>query len=179
MFFSIQELELRKVRFEEEFSPGAIDFGGDLRQIGNVQAGGEAELLHNTLGEIRVRGQLQSTLETECDRCLEPVRISLAGPFDLFYRPAPKGSLPHEVAIDDGESQVGFYDGAGIELGEILREHILLSLPMHTICREDCGGICASCGQNRNAGTCGCTEELIDDRWDALRDLRGALKTGS
>jgi uncharacterized protein len=53
-----------------------------------------------------------------------------------------------------------------------LREHILLSLPMHLVCREDCAGICPQCGQNRNSGHCECRDEKIDDRWSALRDLQ-------
>lgn len=173
MFLSLQELELRKIRFNESLPAGAIDFGeSGLTQSGSLQAEGEAELLNNTLGEIRVRGNLAVDLNLECDRCLEPVVFPLRGPFDLYYRPAPKGPLPHEVAIDDGEAQIGFYEGAGIELNEILREHILLSLPMHLVCREDCAGICPQCGLNRNTGACECKTERIDDRWAALRGLR-------
>jgi uncharacterized protein len=66
-----------------------------------------------------------------------------------------------------------------MELAEILREHILLSLPMHAICREECAGICPQCGQNRNTGTCACTEQLVDDRWAALRNLRSELRSDS
>lgn len=173
MFLSVQELELRKVRFEEDIPASKIDFGeAAIQQSGILHAEGEAELLSNTLGEIRVRGQLRVDLDLQCDRCLEPVQYHLRGPFDLFYRPAPKGPQPHEVAIDDGEAQIGFYEGAGLELTDILREHILLSLPMHQLCREDCAGICSQCGQNRNNGTCSCTGQIVDDRWAALRELR-------
>jgi len=150
LFFSVQELELRKVLFDVDFPAGEIAYGEEgLKQLGDLHAEGSAELLHNTLGEIWVRGQLSAKLELQCDRCLDPVEYKLAGPFDLFYRPLPKGPLPHEVAIDDGESQIGFYEGGGIELGDILREHILLSLPMHQICREDCAGICPNVDRTR------------------------------
>jgi len=180
LFLSVQELELRKIVFDTDFPAGEIDYGQEgIRQAGDLPAEGTAELLHNTLGEIRIRGELTVDLGLQCDRCLDPVNHKVAGPFDLFYRPTPKGPLPHEVAIDDGESQIGFYQGSGIELAEVLREHILLSLPMHQICREDCAGICPKCGQNKNSRTCTCTEEVVDDRWAALRDLRGNLRTGS
>lgn len=177
MFLSIQELEVRKVSFDVDFPPGEIDFGDpQLRQAGNLHAEGQAELLNNTLGEVRVKGQASVDMELQCDRCLEPVKYPLTGPFDLFYRPAPKGALPHEVAIDEGESEIGFYEGNGLQLSDILREHVLLSMPMHAVCREDCAGICPQCGQNRNAGTCECSEQHADDRWAALRDLRGDLR---
>jgi len=137
LFLSLQELELRKVRFDEDLPAGEIDFGdAGLTQTGNLHTDGEAELLSNTLGEIRVRGKLSVNFDLQCDRCLEPVQFPLNGPFELFYRPAPKGPLPHEVHIDDGEAQIGFYEGAGIELTDILREHILLSLPMHALVKK-------------------------------------------
>lgn len=180
MFLSVQELELRKIRFDVDFPVGEIDFGEErLRQLGALHTEGEAELLHRTIGEIRVRGNLRIDLELLCDRCLEPVPYPIADGYDLFYRPTPKGPLPHEVSIDEGESEIGFYEGGGIQLSEILREHILLSLPMHQICRDECAGICPQCGANRNAGECGCAREHFDDRWAALRDLRGGLRPGS
>jgi uncharacterized protein len=110
-----------------------------------------------------------------CDRCLDTAKRVIEGPFDLFYRPAPKAPLLHDVAIDEGEAQIGFYEGGGMELAEILREHILLSLPMHLVCREDCSGICPQCGQNRNVAVCGCKQTQVDDRWAALRELRSDL----
>jgi len=175
VFFSLQELELRKVKFDEDLPAGEIDFGdAALTQVGNLHTDGEAELLNNTLGEIRVRGELNVNFDLQCDRCLEPVHFPLNGTFDLFYRPAPKGPLPHEVHIDDGEAQIGFYEGGGIELSDILREHILLSLPMHALCSEDCAGICPQCGENRNTGHCDCRTEKFDDRWAALRNLQVA-----
>lgn len=178
MFLSVQELELRKIQFDTEFPPGEIEFGGDhVRQIGVLHAEGQAELLSNTLGEIRVRGKLSVEMEMQCDRCLEPTRYPIGGPFDLFYRPAPKGGeVPHEKAIDAGESEIGFYEDGGLELSEALREQVLLSLPMHQVCQEDCAGICPQCGQNWNTGDCECVQTSTDDRWAALRDIRGGLR---
>lgn len=180
LFLSIQELEQRKVNFDVDFPAGEIDFGADqLRQLSHLHAEGQAELLNNTLGEIRVRGNLSVDLELQCDRCLDPVPYTIKGPFDLFYRPAPEGPQLHDLAIDAGESEIGYYEGGGMELEDILREHILLSLPMHSICREECAGICPQCGQNRNTGTCTCTEQHVDDRWAALRGLKEALRSNS
>jgi len=56
-------------------------------------------------------------------------------------------------------------------LEEILREFIVLSLPMQKVCREDCRGICPACGQNRNAALCACTQKQVDDRWAALKNI--------
>lgn len=176
MYFSVKELEVRKVRFDADFPPGEIDFQDkNIKQATPLHAEGSAELLSNTLGEIRIKGKLSVQMEADCDRCLEALRIPLESDFDLFYRPAAHVSHAHEVAIDEAESEMGFYEGGGLELGEILREHILLSLPMQHVCSEACRGICPQCGKNRNQGDCRCEAKLADDRWSALQSMKGSL----
>ena len=175
MFFTVKELELRKARFDVSLRPGEIEFlDQKLRQVSPLEAAGTAELLGNTLGEIRVRGRLKGEMEADCDRCLETARFPLDTEFDLFYRPAPQTSGHHhvEVAIDAGESEIAFYEGGGLELNEILREHVLLSLPMQWVCSDVCKGICPICGANRNQQDCHCDNKLHDDRWAALKELR-------
>lgn len=180
MFLSIQELEVKKIHFDVYFGPGEVDYDQDqLKQISPLHAEGSAELLSNTLGEIRIQGRVEVDLEVQCDRCLEPVKYPMNSRFDLFYRPTPDEDRPHDMAIDEGESEIGFYEGAGLELEEVLREHILLSLPMQQICREDCAGICPQCGLNRNAGHCDCEQRPADDRWSALREFKPRARTGS
>jgi uncharacterized protein len=177
MFLSIKEMELRKVRFDETFAPGELDFAQDeMRQAGPLHAEGTAELLANTDGEVRLEGRLTVEMETECDRCLGRARFPLDAAFDLFYRPASFNEGEDEVEIDEGEAQMGFYQGGGMELEEVLREQILLVMPMQRICREDCKGICPTCGANRNEAPCGCKEEHPDSRWSALEGLKD-LKT--
>ena len=173
MFFSIEELELKKLWFDVTFPAGEIEYDDKrLRQATPLLAAGSAELLGNTLGEIRVKGHLSVTLETDCDRCLEPARFPIESDFDLFYRPA-ETSVPgsEEVEIDEGEAEIAFYEGNGLELKDILREQILLLMPMQRVCREDCHGICPVCGQNRNVVSCGCQIKTADDRWSELKKL--------
>jgi len=172
MFFSVKELELRKARFDETFPPGEIEFfDGQLRQVTPLHAAGTAELIAHSDGEIRVRGSVSVVLESECDRCLEPASFPVESNFDLFYRPASAIAVEEEVAVDEGETEIGFYEGGGIELGDVLREHVLLSLPMQRVCREDCKGFCPVCGQNRNLVSCGCQPPVMDDRWSALKNI--------
>jgi uncharacterized protein len=175
VFFSVHDLELRKAEFDVSIPPGEIEFIEKVRQVSSLDAAGSVELLSNTLGEIRVRGRHNVAMEADCDRCLETARFPLEGVFDLYYSPEPGKTGHHpgeEVAIDEGESEIAFYDGTGLELNDILREHILLSLPMKYVCGESCKGICPVCGQNRNQAVCNCSERPADDRWAALRNLK-------
>ena len=172
MFLSVREMEVRKVRFDEAFPAGQIDFSGeDLEQGSDLRATGSAELLPHTGGEVRVRGRIQVEMTAECDRCLARARFPLDQQFDLFYRPAAVIATEAEEAIDEGESEMGFYENSGMELEDILREQILLALPMQRVCSEACKGICPVCGKNRNEVACDCESEKIDDRWAAFRNL--------
>jgi uncharacterized protein len=175
MFFSIKELELRKVRFEETFAPGQIDFSGeDLVQRTPLEAKGVAELLENTGGEVRIGGRFTVEMEAECDRCLQRSHLPLDTRFDLFYRPMSFIARDEEIEIDEGEAEIGFYEGDGIELEDILREQVLLALPMQRVCSETCQGICPVCGGNRNETACQCKGTVASggDRWGALRNLK-------
>ncbi len=172
MFLSIKEMEVRKVRFEQTFQPSEIDFAEvGVRQTGPLTSSGEAELLESTEDEVRIKGRFSVVMETECDRCLALAQFPLDSSFDLFYHPMEEIAKDEEVAIDAGEAEIGFYEGDGLELEDILREQVLLLLPMQRTCREDCKGICPECGRNRNEVACDCRPNATDDRWAALRNL--------
>jgi uncharacterized protein len=110
-------------------------------------------------------------MEADCDRCLEAARFPIDSDFALYYRPVAEG-YGDEKEIDSGEAEMGFYEGDGVELNDVLREFILLTLPMQRVCRESCKGICPLCGQNRNQKECQCHAETSDDRWAALKSLK-------
>ena len=172
MFFSVKELELRKIQFQKVFQPGEIEFlEAGLQQPTPLQVTGTAEL-SGSFEEIRVSGHLGGSVECPCDRCLEPVAVRLDGDFDLFYRPADsEWETAPDASLSPAESEIGFYEGGGVDLIEVIREHVLLELPMQRICRAECKGICPTCGENRNTSRCDCRIELIDERWKALREL--------
>jgi uncharacterized protein len=162
-------MQVGKVRFSETLAPGVIEFSDpQLRQAAPLVANGAAELKEAT-AEVLVSGHLATTMEVACDRCLEASAFPIDTDFRLLYRPAGAGLGEGEVPED--ESEVGFYEGDGLDLNGVLREEILLLLPMQRLCREDCKGICPVCGQNRNQVACECHQEAADDRWAGLRNL--------
>jgi uncharacterized protein len=183
MLLSIKEMEVRKKPFAETWKPDGFDFADSgVIQKGPLTAQGIAELLPNTGGEVRVQGQVQADLETECDRCLGRAAFHIDAPFDLFYRPVASvaESGEEEVAIDEAEAEMGFYELPGLELEDIIREQLLLLLPMQRVCSEGCKGICPTCRANRNETVCKCEAQHPvvsdaprpgDDRWMALKDL--------
>jgi uncharacterized protein len=176
-------MEVRKIAFAETWQPDEIDFSdAGVRQTAPLKAEGVAELLPHSGEEIRVHGSVETTLEAECDRCLGRAAFPVAASFDLFYKPVDPDVAAEEVAIDEGEAEMGFYELPGLVLEDILREQLLLQLPMQRVCGESCKGICPVCGVNRNEVVCGCDTvrgeiaagglEVVDERWKALKDLK-------
>lgn len=174
MFISLHELELRTVRFEVDIPADEIDYETDLRQSSVLHAEGSAQLLNHTLGEIRVQGKLAVTMQATCDRCLEAACFQIENPFDLIYLPAHAASNGDDE-IDRNAIEVGYYDGNGLPLNDVLREVVLLALPMQLVCSEACKGICPVCGQNRNQQDCGCQPRAVDDRWSKLKNFRAEV----
>ena len=170
MFIDIRELEQKSIRFEQALPVGVILFDSEFEQQSPLTASGTVEL-HVSTEELRVRGKLQVSLRMECDRCTEPFDKNIEEEFDLIYVPAPETSPGAEVAIGPNDSHVGFYEGPGLELNDILQEQVLLALPLQRVCSEDCQGICPICGQNRNETECHCRTQLSDERWSALKNL--------
>ena len=182
MLIEIAELELHPIDFQEEFPPDAIDLGADVRQLSVLKTSGRAQLVeehhgkHNVIKDIRLQGDLATTLELPCARCLDPVRQDVARTFDLLYRPLGTDAGNEELSVTAAEAEIGYYQGEGVLLEDALREQVLLSVPLKVVCREDCKGLCPSCGKNRNTDPCSCVPVVGDPRWTALKDLREKLE---
>jgi uncharacterized protein len=181
MFFEIKDLELRPIEFEEKFKPGTVDLGPDYRQIGAVESSGRADLVeehhgkHQIIQDIRIQGKLATRLESECARCLEPLTQDVKRDFDLLYRPLGADAEKDELSITDAEAEISYYEGEGILLDDVVREQILLAVPLKLTCREDCKGLCPHCGKNRNNEDCSCAVAIEEPRWAALKDIRSKL----
>ena len=99
---------------------------------------------------------------------MEPVEVPLAAEFDLIFRPSEADAEAPERSITAPETEIGYYQGDSLLLEDVLREQVLLSLPVRTLCKPDCKGLCPRCGQNRNSQPCHCDEGPSDPRWEAL-----------
>jgi uncharacterized protein len=182
MLIEIQELELHPVEFREEFSPGVIDLGPDLQQLTPLRSEGRADLVeehhgkHKVIQDIRLKGKLDTSIEVACARCLEPVVHELKREFELLYRPLGSDAGHEELSVTDAEAEIGYYQGMGLLLEDTLREQVLLAVPLKTVCREECKGLCPQCGKNLNEGPCSCAPPPADPRWSALKEIREKLE---
>ena len=122
--------------------------------------------------KVRLVGRLRTVLEVDCSRCLEPYQIPVDAPIDLMFLPGSSNTGLAEKKIEDEDIGVSYYHDDVIDLIEVMREQILLALPMKPLCREDCKGLCPVCGVNRNRETCECQPIWVDPRLEPLRALK-------
>lgn len=175
MFIGVQELQLKPIRFQVDIPADEIDYGSNLSQASALHAEGKAQLLNHALGEIRIQGKLNVKMQATCDRCLEAATFPVDNEFDLVYMPEGEDNGTGEDEVDQGAIEVGFYQGNGLALKDVLREVVLLAMPMQLVCSEACKGICPACGQNRNQRDCGCELHSVDERWSKLKDFRAEI----
>jgi uncharacterized protein len=122
---------------------------------------------------FRLRGILTGVLETECDRCLSrfgrPVETALEVRAVMGEGEIP----PQEDPGGDAEEGAPIYlaSQTTLDLSDVIREAVLLEIPIKNVCAEDCQGLCPQCGANLNLETCTCDRTPQDQRWSALREL--------
>ena len=114
---------------------------------------------------LHVRGHLSLKTSGPCARCLADTPLSVDQELDLFFLPESKAMADHDdeegAELQDRDLVVTFYKGDILDLGGVVREQILLAQPMKRLCREDCKGVCPTCGADRNLTNCGCPKEAI------------------
>lgn len=103
-----------------------------------------------TGADVIVSGDIATTLGFTCGRCLEE--------FDRPY----KAEFQQVFNAEETE----------IDLSADIQEVIFVDLPLIPVCREDCKGLCPTCGKNRNTSNCGCVQTNESPKWGALKEFR-------
>lgn len=158
LVIEISSIPAEGLEVHEDLKPGEVHLEGDesfaLLEGGRL----DCRLDRGDDQSIHVRGQLKARLELQCGRCLEPFPFSVDQDLDLFYLPhrAEDEEEEDEVELGDRDMVVAYYQGERLDLGEMIREQFFLAIPMKRLCREQCAGICPTCGANRNARPCPC-----------------------
>lgn len=167
------QLELEKLdrggEFAHVYPPQNLSLEDrDLRLVEPVEVRGRVQRKGE---EFEVSGTLKTKVEAPCARCLKPVVIPISAEFSERFVTAVRwrSEGEHELAPED--LNLALFDGEAIDLDQLVREEILLGTPTQIFCREDCKGLCAVCGSDRNVAECACDSPPVDSRWEKLKDL--------
>ena len=113
---------------------------------------------------VVINGNAEAQFVTECSRCADETTKSLTVPIKMILKPSKE---------DIEDVQIGSYDGRDVDLGPIVEESLLLSLPYTVVCSPECKGLCQRCGKNLNLGPCECAPvEKGDERLAVLKTLK-------
>lgn len=122
-------------------------------------------LLEKTSRQLYLKAECSTRGNFTCDRCLEEFEKEIAASYRVMYVTGDRSA----EGLKEDEVQVITPETNSIDLGEDVRQFILLSLPQKVLCKEECAGLCPLCGTNRNTSSCDCRKEEIDPRWEGLK----------
>jgi len=136
--------------------------------------------------DIVARGEIDLAATAGCRRCLKDVSVQVPVRFELDFVNAakvPELAPARSEDEDSGEGEIGgsfsadeadqvVYSGKELDLEPVVREQILLALPMDAVCTEDCKGLCQVCGGNLNEAECACDRHVPDPRWAGLKNIK-------
>ncbi len=167
MIFNVAQLLKSAVgtSLTEEIDEEQVQFDNDFQVIGPVT------------GHIRMRrtnqciladGWVDMTLKLTCTRCLTDFEQPVHVPFEERFYPTIDVITGLPVPRND-EDDVFYIDAHHqLDLTEAIRQNVLVNIPMATLCKEDCAGLCSQCGHNLNEGSCDCQPEVEDGRMSIL-----------
>lgn len=149
----------------EEQRAGPI---GELR-VADSTVGADTQVtatavLRSVDGGIEVSAVVDAPWTGECRRCLEPLNGQLQCEVRELYR-------PRSPSPDDEDEDTYPLQGEQLDLKPLVRDALLLELPLAPLCRPDCRGLCPTCGANLNLNPCSCEQAAVDPRWAALDAL--------
>ncbi|WP_329270413.1 YceD family protein [Streptomyces sp. NBC_01451] len=137
--------------------------------------------LESVMEGVLVTGTARARAKGECVRCLEPLEQELTADFqEMFSYPDAddRGRVKAEPADDaEDDEDVLFIEDGLFDLESVLRDAVVLALPMQPVCQDDCPGLCSECGA-RLADDPEHHHDAVDIRWAALQGLAGSLEPG-
>jgi uncharacterized protein len=132
---------------------------------------GDVQFIRSANG-ILVFGTLHLSLELTCVRCLTPFALPLEFTLEEEFRPTIDiytGAALPLPPDDEVATQIDIHHE--IDLAEVIRQNLLLAIPLRPLCRSRCAGLCPVCGQNWNEGACNCRTVTVDPRLEKLKAL--------
>ncbi len=169
MRIELSDLENGKGAFSHAYAPNELTLADDRVELlvpPTVSAG-----IRQAGRRAHVAGSVSGRLKLECDRCLQPVELPVDSRFQLEYVTPEDYQAQQAIELTGDDLDLSTFDGDGIDVDELVTEELLLAVPDHVLCSENCKGICATCGADRNLNECGCESQKVDPRWAGLKKL--------
>jgi uncharacterized protein len=134
--------------------------------------------LTNAGKSIVFSGRVSASVPVNCHRCLRDFVLPINSKVLEEFHRRPVGLVTDEETEDvQPEDDDGYvFTGNTIDLGEMVREYLVLAMPIKTVCSPECRGICRVCGQDLNQGDCQCKIDDFNPRFAVLGELLEKMK---
>ncbi|RLE16529.1 MAG: hypothetical protein DRJ08_06445 [Acidobacteria bacterium] len=166
MRIEVAKIEQRPLRGDFRIQKRVMDPGStDTFTVDDCVV--EFELYRISESEIMLKAHYFGSLELACTTCLEMYETKVDERFSVLFTSTP-GEVEGVVTPEGYDSDVQLLEGDVIELERQVLDTMRLNIPMSHQCRENCRGICPTCGKNLNEGDCNCVIETVDPRWKDL-----------
>jgi uncharacterized protein len=119
--------------------------------------------LESVMEGVLVSGTIEIPVTGQCARCLDPVEDTLELDVQELY--AYEGSTTEATS---GEDEVRRIEGEQLDLAPLIRDTVVLTLPLSPTCTPDCAGLCANCGERLDDLPPDHSHEVVDPRWAGL-----------
>lgn len=171
MILDLREFGSFPARKDLEGDPETFSLASDV--IRSVERFRVKLAIQRSGDEYFCQGKVEATVTLECARCLTPYNEEIACDMSFIVCSEAQRAVHREQAIDD-EDYVFFQGSEPLaDLSGVVGQAIVLAVPMMPLCSEDCRGLCAKCGRNLNENACACSDDGIDERWEALKKFSG------
>lgn len=122
---------------------------------------------------VEVDGMVNCTVVQPCSRCLQSVEQALALKVELsFIRQQPGEEEAAERELSEADVGLIAFDGECIDLRSALEQEMLMALPQHPLCRDDCAGLCPVCGGDLNQERCDCSPPVFHGGLAVLKNFK-------
>jgi uncharacterized protein len=111
-------------------------------------------------------------MELACSRCLESFEAPTAIEFDLLLAPGSPTAGAADEELSPTDLDLDYYTGEMVDVERLLREQIILMIPLKPLCEEDCQGLCPRCGANLKLETCVCKTDAVNSPFALLAKLK-------
>ena len=179
MYIRIEQVNEEGLALEFEEKPQLFPVLSEMINQGECQfvAPIKTALKAIPIGDmIKVTGEMNTVICLPCGRCLVEYETPLKSRFELTYVPRIPEALQEEeqeeVEISAAEMGLIYFEGEEINLQDGIQEQVILAFPIKAICKENCKGLCANCGNDLNEGDCGCDRQPPNNKFALLNNLK-------
>ena len=166
---------------EKPLELSADEVAAEFPALLEMEGAGECTFLapiHSTLtairefDHIRTEGRVATVVRLSCSRCLADYETAIDSSFTIFYTKSSGTPLDEEVELAEEDLISAEYVGDEIDFAPLVAEQVIMGIPLKPLCREECQGLCSSCGADLNVTPCSCDRSAVNLKFSALQNLK-------